>query len=276
MEKFKKRCKCNVCIDSLSSFNYKGGDYFYCQRCNLYYDSSGVNVILPEGLYVEAKKIESATKKRMQEKILRCKYYENVTQLYYMTHKNNMESILNLGILSKNKVESEKIIYTDCSMKEVQDKREKLIHLNDGAYNIHETVPLYFTPKNPTYYKMQCNLPSEFCIIIVSKEIIHADVAFGFSDGNLGSSYSKDYSDLSVIDKLNWDIINSNEKWSDDYQKRKRCAEFLIYPKILPNYFVKILVDDCELKESVKQILIELNLNIPVEIDNNNKYFYKI
>lgn len=47
----------------------------------------------------------------------------DITELHYITHINNVPSIIQMGILSRNKARHDKINNHDISMESVQDRR---------------------------------------------------------------------------------------------------------------------------------------------------------
>ena len=73
-----------------------------------------------------------------------------ITGLYYITHINNVPSILEHGILSHERVLAEKIPYIHIYAEEiVANRREK--QTPDGR-SLWKFANLYFQPRNPMLY----------------------------------------------------------------------------------------------------------------------------
>ena len=72
-----------------------------------------------------------------------------VKELYYITHIENLDSIIERGILSHSRAQS--ISHKKIDMTEVQERRRtKCI---PGGGPLHEYANLYFSGRNPMLYK---------------------------------------------------------------------------------------------------------------------------
>ena len=96
--------------------------------------------------------------------------------LYYLSTKENFQSILTNGILSKNEIQNKKISYKSFAEEHVQKRRSEIqINISDGLTrcSLHELVPLYFNPKSPTLYSRQAYQNDYFfCKISPIKTIV--------------------------------------------------------------------------------------------------------
>ena len=72
--------------------------------------------------------------------------------LYYITHIENVQSILDKGILSHDIIEKEKIKFTPIYDQDIVNKR-KSIKTPDGK-SLWEFANLYFQPRNPMLYRV--------------------------------------------------------------------------------------------------------------------------
>ena len=185
----------------------------------------------------ELVKIKNTDKKRKEIE----KHFEKHKRhpyLYYITHKQNIESILENGILNFYEAKKLNTNHIDISHPEVQNKREKVEE--HYSRKIHEYTPLYFNPKNPMSRLRWNDYKNVFCFLQVSVSAL-ADGEFLISDGNAASPVTKFYKSLDQLDLLPWDVINA-KYWNDlDDGSRKRCAEVLIYPKIKPEHIKSII-----------------------------------
>jgi hypothetical protein len=158
-----------------------------------------------------------------------------VLTLWHMTHKDNVEHILNKGILSHS------LAYKKASPKDISDHDvQKWRELNDPIYGrkIHDYVPTYINIKNPMLY-VKRNIQNELCLIEISLSVLSND-NYIFTDGNAASQNTKFYNLNEDLKQLPWEVLDSSY-WSDlEDGKRKRCAEILIHPSIEPKHIITI------------------------------------
>lgn len=179
-----------------------------------------------------------------------------IEYLYHMTHKSNLENILQYGLLSHNTAHSKGLTKTDISDERVNRRRNR----------IHNFVPFYFNPKNPMLYKRK-SMQSEIIILCVDRKLLQIDLKF--TDGNAASSSTNFYSNIKDLEKLDWSIINS-DYWSDFIDgKRIRCSEILIPNEVKPGNIKKIFCFNSETEDYVKSKMG--SFEIPVTI---NQEFY--
>ena len=201
-------------------------------------------------------------------KIIQCKEFP--PYLFYLSKKENFESIVENGILPKSKAKKKSLSSKSFADIDVQDIRDRVtIYIsNNKPYNLHDLVPLYFKALTPTLSvirKQQENL--FFCKVSSQKLISDTSKEFAFTNGNAASGLTASYHSLNNLAKINWEIINS-EFWTDKEDgKRIRNAEFLIYPKIEIKYIFEFSVNNQKLKEELEDILLKNSIKIPVTID---------
>ena len=199
--------------------------------------------------------------------------------LYYLSSKENFESIITNGIISKNEIKKKNVNYKSFAEDEVQKRRSTIdINISDRTRrNLHDLVPLYFTPKTPTLYARQNNQYNFFFSKISSIKII-SDLKknFSFTDGNAASDLTKQYWNLKNLPKLKWDIILA-ESWADKEDgKRIRNAEFLIHSNIEIKFISEFIVLNSDLKIKFEKILEKKNIKIPVNKDLDFSYFFQV
>ena len=199
--------------------------------------------------------------------------------LYYLSSKENFESIITNGIISKNEIKKKNINYKSFAEDEVQKRRSKVdINISDRTRrNLHDLVPLYFTPKTPTLYARQKDQYNFFISKISSIKII-SDLKknFAFTDGNAASDLTKQYWNLKNLSKLKWDIIHA-ESWADKEDgKRIRNAEFLIHQNIEIKFISEFILINQNLKKKFEKILEKKNIKIPVNKDLDFSCFFQV
>jgi hypothetical protein len=173
-------------------------------------------------------------------------------QLYYITHINNLPSILKYGILSHQRIVSERIEYTRVYDEEIVQNRQG-ITTPDGR-NLWSFTNLYFQPRNPMLYRVKFELSADsICVLGVERSILSRMDSY-VSDGNAASMNSKisrpSPSLISVIDKQVDTVW-----WTEIDGKRKIMAECLVPDQVPPEHIKSIYVANHQVKEKVGQII---------------------
>lgn len=156
-----------------------------------------------------------------------------IKSLFYITHRDNVPSMLQHGILSHAQVEAQGIPFTTIYNSQiVSNRREKLAP--DG-HSLWHFANLYFQPRNPMLYQVVANADkNQIAIMGVRPGVLDRVGAF-VTTGNAANRetaiFNRDQGIQAVLDM--WDIIN-NEWWrEEDGSKRKIMAECLV-PEVIP------------------------------------------
>lgn len=95
-----------------------------------------------------------------------------------------------------------------------------------------------------------------------------------FTDGHAIRRLSNFYTDLSDLDKIDWDVMESNY-WNDTDEdmnrKARRQSEFLVYNQVPLSACLGFAVYSYEAKVAIEKILEKKNLSIPVAV---RRHFY--
>lgn len=179
-------------------------------------------------------------------------------RLFHLTDIDNLQSILEKGLLSHSIVRNLKVSQIDISNKSVNSRR---------AF-IHNKVPLYFNPLNPMNSVLRNN--NKLIILEFDKRILLLnDICF--TDGNAASHETHFYTSITDLKKLDWECING-KYWSDYFDgKRKRCAEVLVSNKIDPNMIISIHCKNESILDKVNKIT---NQNKSIDIYLNKNLFF--
>jgi len=157
--------------------------------------------------------------------------------LFYLTHLENLPSILERGILSYNRVQKNKIQLNSIANPGVQLRRIRQVIVRPDFVSrglLHDFVPLYMVSRNPMLWAVHDN-PLAYIRISLKVADIEGTV---FSNGNAAAEATKFYADPSDVERLPWDVI-FGQKWTGGKivdGRRKRCAEILI-PDVVENRF---------------------------------------
>jgi O-acetyl-ADP-ribose deacetylase (regulator of RNase III) len=164
----------------------------------------------------------------------------DIKGLFYITHVNNIKSILRHGILSHALVEARKVQFTPIyDAQIVSNRRERK---TPNGKSLWDYANLYFQPRNPMLYRVINEKDKkDIAIVEVRPDILKQPDVF-VSTGNAASLPSDI---LPVKDGLKeihqmWKVINS-EWWNDtDGSKRKIMAECLA-PELVPPALIQAI-----------------------------------
>ncbi|RKZ25699.1 DUF4433 domain-containing protein [bacterium] len=186
--------------------------------------------------------------------------------LYYITHIDNLPSILEKGILSHKLVEKGKLEYTSIYDSDiVKVRRDKLTP--DGR-SLWDFANLYFQPRNAMLYRVvffSGNKPDDIVIIGVKNSILRNVRDIFITNGNAASPNSlilpiSEAED--EIKKIRKQV--DKEYWKDeDGSKIALMAEALIPDRVPPEYIQEIYVASREAINKVRQS-IDGHSGIPI------------
>ena len=190
--------------------------------------------------------------------------------LYYITHINNVPSILERGILSHSQVEKNqikrKIIYNSQII-----ARRRYRKINNKS--LWEYANLYFQPRNAMLYSLVCqeNNRHNLALICLKNKLLERKDLF-ISMGNAASQESEILpiqEGRLLFSKLREQI--DTDWWNkDDGSKRKIMAECLIPDRVDPEYIQSIYVATEEGKSNLINVLQKENKNptrIPIVLE---------
>ena len=149
--------------------------------------------------------------------------------LHYIAAVENLESILEHGILSRTEMIARGGFFADISDPEVQARRERWEPILGRP--IHDYVPLYLNPKNPMLYVRKA-LQDRLVILEVDPDAVltHSTI---YTDGNAAASGTGFSLDPDILLRAR-DALEA-AYWTDVYDgKRRRMAEALIHGRIAP------------------------------------------
>jgi len=191
----------------------------------------------------------------------------DISELHYLTHIENLDSIVEKGILSH--VLAKDVPHQKIDMPEVQKKREgKTI---PGGRQLHEYANLYFSARNPMLYKRK-DMHKELCVLRISVEVLGIPGAV-IATGNAASNYVAFYPPHKGIDYLDKELVFA-EYWTDqdrineDRKRVAKCAEVLVPDRVPTKMILGVYVSCNEAKEKVKSLVPHLC------VDFNHKLFF--
>ena len=186
-------------------------------------------------------------------------------ELYYISHIDNLQSILANGILSHEGIAQGTLKYTPIYDENVVSLRKD--KSTPAKLSLWHYANLYFQPRNPMMYSVVHVKQKEHLVVIsVSNQVLHKPGIF-ITDGNAANSPTQFYSLTEGLKALGrqWSIIR-NEWWNEeDGSKRKIMSECLVPDRINPELINTLYVANGEVANRVKQITGESHVSVVPE-----------
>ncbi len=188
--------------------------------------------------------------------------------LYYITHIDNLPSILDKGILCHRVIEEEKIVYARIYDPEIVGRR-KSIQAPDNK-SLWDFVNLYFQPRNAMLYRVAyfsgANV-EDVCIIGLRSDVLSVSDVY-ITDGNAVSSSTQFYRAKEIQKHLKRIREITDREWwaNEDGSKRQQMAECLVPHSVPPEYFSEIYVPNHSAQLKVEEKIRESKFrrDIPV------------
>jgi O-acetyl-ADP-ribose deacetylase (regulator of RNase III) len=197
----------------------------------------------------------------------------DIKSLYYITHIENLPSILQRGILSHKKVEELTVSYTPIYDNSIVSKRKD--KATPARSSLWEYANLYFQPRNPMMYRVVHEKDRRDIAVIGVKPDVLTAAGGLITDGNAANDPTQFFPIKEGVEllKKQWKIIQ-NEWWNElDGSKRKIMAECLVPEMISPELIHSIFVADYKAKEQVEKLIG--SARVPV-IPEPNMFFQPI
>jgi len=184
-----------------------------------------------------------------------------IRSLWYITHIDNLESILTHGILSRDECRKLPILFSDISEVQVQERRKKY----------HNYVPLFLADNTPMLYVVVCDYGDDIILLELSNKILLLD-GVKISDGNVACAETKVYDNITntTLKMLNWSIIYSRKIAYSPEWKRVRSAEILV-PKNVESKIIRLIhVRSKRVMNDVNKILKRTeSVNVVIDLTEN-------
>ncbi len=190
--------------------------------------------------------------------------------LYYISHRDNLKSILKNGILSHRKapvwsrILKKKVIYD----KEVIARRKEREFRGKSLWDY---ANVYFQARNPMLYRVIKEFGIENIVVLEIDADIIDSLNIGITDGNASSSITQFFEDknkgLSVLNSEQFE----REYWSaEDGSNRKIMAEVLVQDHIPKDKIIGIYTATQKIANQIRQSIDIGGLNIML----NPKMFF--
>jgi hypothetical protein len=179
----------------------------------------------------------------------------DVKSLFYITHVDNLPSIVRYGILSHAEIESRQVPYTriyDAAIVSNRKKKETPDHKS-----LWEYANVYFQARNPMLYRVVHEKGrKELAVVGVKPDVLRAENVL-VTDGNAANNVTRFFRAAEGIKAVQeqWPIIQAEYWKNDDGSKRKIMAECLVPQTIPPENIHTVFVADHETRDRVQRLL---------------------
>ena len=168
--------------------------------------------------------------------------------LHFMTPVENLGSILEHGLLSRNAMLTRGVAFVDISDNEVQDLRRRPEPV--FGRSIHDYVPLYLNHMNAMLYRRR--ELRESLVILEIYSAITAQPGVLFCDGNAAAAGTEFSTDPDVLSTAA-EALDA-EYWTDIADgKRRRMAEVLIPDSVPTDAIGRAICNNRELAARIRE-----------------------
>ena len=183
---------------------------------------------------------------------------------YYMTHVDNLKSILKSGILSRNRVQGFPFKIFHPKQKSIHDegiiqRRKDRLFKEKSLWSY---VNLYFQIRNSMLYRVIKRYgASNIVILQINSDIIKGN-DIGIADGNAASYETRLFKDINKgLRSLDRKVFSKRSWKGHDGLERKMMAELLVYDHVPKEKIIAIYVANEEDADQIrKKITGSLNV----------------
>lgn len=177
---------------------------------------------------------------------------KNGNLLYHLTKLENLESVLQNGLLSRKLVKDNNIGFKDVADNEIISKRSKL--------GLDKYTPFHFHPYSAFDVAVKNNYQEEFIYICITRKLARDNKFKILPEHPLTVEDCIIYEYNEGFGKIDWDTMQKKGT-IDEYSKHVKMAECLTELVIPAKYFHIIYVKSEETKKKVENMLSKYGIN---------------
>ncbi len=133
----------------------------------------------------------------------------------HMTSVNNLGNVISQGgLLCKNEISKNSVLYEDIANHDVQDKRSQTMVPFPLRGNLHSYVPFYFWGQTPMLLVNQYRQNDNIFFVTHTETVANAGLLFAFTDRHAVVNYAQFYNELHKLKNLDWHAIKLRY-WAD-------------------------------------------------------------
>ena len=174
----------------------------------------------------------------------------NIRALYYITHIDNLPSILERGILSHERIETEgaqcvSMFKGKTDTKNNTNKRRK-VKPQQGKKNLLYYANLFFQPRNPMMYRAIFETGEDKLAVLEIADTVLNESGIIIADGNATDELTQFYPSIQGLKKLQQQgKVTQSEWWKkSDGSKRRIMAECLVPSYVKSEYIRSVVVSN--------------------------------
>ena len=201
----------------------------------------------------------------------------NIRALYYITHIDNLLSILSRGILSHARVRTEGVQDTTIYLPHLVSKRRER-RTSDGK-SLWYYANLFFQPRNPMLYNViKSKGRQNLAVLRISNTVLQRRGVF-ITDGIASNKLTQIYSPSEGLEVLQTqqEMLQSGSwvSWNhSDKVRRQLMAECLVPNQVNPKDIQQFIVADHAVSNSLRVHLSSTNIQkIVVATDRGSNIF---
>lgn len=187
--------------------------------------------------------------------------------IFRITHRNNLPWMIANGIHCKNSNVLDPN-FVSIGNAELIDKRHHRSVSCTPFGTLSDYVPFYFTPHSPMLYNIKTGYggirkrsDSEIVILVSALPMLtKQNVRFVFTDRHAYLSAAQFFSDLSMLDQIDWPLLRQRDfrRDPDDPGKLERYqAEALVHRHVPMDALIGIGCSSDRVADDVQQMLVE-------------------
>ena len=207
----------------------------------------------------------------------------DIRALYYITHIDNLPSILTTGILSHERITAENVQYTPIYDEDIVNKRRN--KYTPAGKSLWHYANLFFQPRNPMLFrlvnpknKQNLGIKRNLAVVGVANKVLQEQGIF-ITDGIAANRRTRFYSLSAGLEMLHaqQEIIQPSSwiSWKHSYKVRcQLMAECLVPNQVDSKYIRQFIVADQSVAKSVQARLSLDNMwRLVVAADERNNIF---
>ena len=182
----------------------------------------------------------------------------DIRALYYITHIDNLPSILTTGILSHERIRTEGIQNTTIYLKHLVNKRRD--RFTSISKNLWHYANLFFQPRNPMLYSVIRNEGEQNITVLRVSNAVLQGQGILITDGIASNKLTRIYSQTEGqrVLQAQRDLIQTDSwvSWSDsDKVRRQLMAECLVPNQVDPTHIQRFIIADQSVANSLQSRL---------------------
>ena len=201
----------------------------------------------------------------------------NIRALYYITHIDNLPSILSRGIFSQARVRTEGVQDTTIYLSHLVSKRRKR-RTSDGK-SLWHYANLFFQPRNPMLYNViKSKGKQNLAVLRISNTVLQRQGIF-ITDGIASNKLTRIYSraeGLAVL-QAQQQMLQSHSWIEWNHSDKVRCqlmAECLVPNQVNPKDIQQFMVADQTVSNSLRVRLSSANMQKLVVATNRDSNIF--